>query len=100
MSMSDADWLLRGIALAETALEPEPLMSPTGNFFRLISDLDGESPMTLLVAVLAVISRFGRDLDPAHLQPVLDRMRVEALRVIAEGEPSSMTDPAMTAGRS
>jgi hypothetical protein len=81
--MTDAEWLLRGVALVEAALKPEPLLSPQGSFFALVSDLEGEMALSLVVAVLAVIARLGLELDQGAIEDVLNRVRGDALREMA-----------------
>lgn len=78
--LTDAEWVLRGVALVEAAVSPAALIGP--NLFTLISDLDGESSLMLVTAILGVVGRLGDELDQGEIRAVLDRTRSAALQMI------------------
>ena len=78
--LTDAEWVLRGVALVEAAMKPAPLVGR--DLFALLSDLDGESSFLLITAILGVVSKLGDELDPGEIQAVLDRTRAAALQLI------------------
>lgn len=62
-------------------MKPAPLVGD--DLFTLLSDLDGESSLMLVTAILGVVGRLGDELDQGEIQAVLDRTRVAALHIIS-----------------